>query len=291
MSKPELSGRTPTVQRAPAFPWPRWRLTPSSPKTPSRPKKPLARDPRTPPPDDQDGEEVGIEEASTIPPATVPRTRPRVPKSKPPSAPPNPALATNTARPAGSLGGWLLRESIALLGMAGAALTVFSQLAWTLPLSRPFIDILGWWMTVSSNFWLTHYDDFGFYPHAHLQAAIALAAFLALIGLGARVAAVLSGTPPQRRWGFLDGMTWPSLAIMGVLAIVFLLGHDPEASTATYDGAGGKQTVKYLFAIVLTVGYAAGDYLGQRGFHVRLYRLAVLLILGLGLNQWLLSSY
>ncbi|WP_309642847.1 hypothetical protein [Phenylobacterium sp.] len=237
--------------------------------------------------DDQDGEEGGIEEASTVPPATEPRTRPRVPKSKPP----NPSPVTNTARPAGSLGGWLLRESIALLGMAGAALTVFSQLAWTVPLSRPFIDILGWWMTVTSNFWLTHYDTIGFYPHTHLQAAIALAAFLALIGLGARISTIVSGTPLQRRWGFLDGMTWPSLAIMGVLAIIFLLGHDPEASTASYDGAGGKETVKYLFAIILTVGYAAGDYLGQRGFHVRLYRLAVLLILGLGLNQWLLSSY
>jgi hypothetical protein len=285
MTKPDLSGRTPTVQRAPAFPWPRWRLTPD------RPKKPLARDPRLTAADDEIGENGGIEEVSTAPPApAVPKTRPRVPKSPPPSAPPNPAPSTNATRPAGSVGGWLARESLALLGMAGAALTVFSQLAAIMPLSRPFMDILGWWITVSSNFWLDRYDDIGFYPHAHLQAAIALAAFLTLIGLGARMSAIISGTPLQRRWGFLDGMTWPSLAIMGILAIVFLLGHDPDASSATYDGAGGRETVKYLFAIILTVGYAAGDLLGQRGFHVRLYRLALLLILSLALNQWLLSS-
>jgi hypothetical protein len=284
MSKPDLSGRTPTVQRAPAFPWPRWRLTPA------RSKKPLARDPRLATSDDEDGDDDGIEEASTVAPATVPRTRTRVPRSLPPDTSTNPAPASNPTRPAGSLGGWLARESLALLGMAGAALTVFSQLAAIMPLSRPFMDVLGWWITVSSNFWLDRYDEIGFYPHSHLQAAIALAGFLTLIGLGARVSAIISGTPLQRRWGFLDGMTWPSIAIMGILAIVFLLGHDPNASSATYDGAGGKETVKYLFAIILTVGYAAGDFLGQHGFHIRLYRLAVLLILGLALNQWLLSS-
>lgn len=285
MTKLDLSGRTPTVQRAPAFPWPRWR------HTPARPKKPLARDPRLATSDDEDGKSDGIEEVSTAPPATVPRTRPRAPRSLPPVTSPNPAPTTNATRPTGSVGGWLARESLALLGMAGAALTVFSQLAAIMPLSRPFTDILGWWITVSSNFWLDRYDEIGFYPHTHLQAAIALAAFLALIGFGARISAVVSGTPLQRRWGFLDGMTWPSLAIMGVLAIIFLLGHDPDASSASYEGFGGKETVKYLFAIILTVGYAAGDFLGQRGFHIRLYRLAALLILAVGLNQWLLSSY
>jgi len=284
MTKPDLSGRTPTVQRAPAFPWPRWRLTPD------RPKKPLARDPRISNSDDEDGENDDLHEVSTAPPATVPRTRTRVPRSPPPSAPPNPARETDTTRPAGSLGGWLARESLALLGMAGAALTVFSQLAAIMPLSRPFMDILGWWLTVSSNFWLDRYDEIGFYPHSHLQAAIALAAFLTLIGLGARISAIWTGTALQRRWGFLDGMTWPSLAIMAVLAIVFLLGHDPNASSITSGGDGSKETVKYLFAIILTAGYAAGDFLGQRGFHIRLYRLAVLLIIGLALNQWLLSS-
>ena len=174
--------------------------------------------------------------------------------------------------------------------MSGAALTVLAQLAWAVPLSRPFMAILGWWMTVSSDFWLRHYDTFGFYPHAHLQAAIALAFFLAIIGLGARISAILYGTPLQRGWGFLDGMTWPSLAIMGALGIIFLLGYDPDPASATYENAGGKETVKYLFAIILTIGYALGDFLGQRGFHVRLYRLAGLLILLLALNHWLLSS-
>ncbi len=289
MSKLDLSGRTPTVQRAPPFPWPRWRQTPSSAKTPSRPKRPLARDPRTAPADDEDFEVDGIEKASPVPSATVPRTRPRLPVSPSPNAPPNPAPATHANRPTGSLVGWLARESLAILGMAGAAITVFSQLAAIMPLSRPFLDVLGWWITVNSNFWLDRYDEIGFYPHSHLQAAIALAASLTLIGLGTRISAIWTGTRLERRWGFLDGMTWPSLAIMAVLAVVFLLGHDPNASSATYDGTI-KETNKYLFAFIVTAGYVAGDHLGQRGFHVRLYRLAVLLILGLALNQWLLSS-
>jgi hypothetical protein len=270
MSKPDLSGRTPTVQRAPAFPWPRWRITPrAKPHTPTR----------TPP------AKAGDFGTTRAPPKTAGPKRPASGPRTTPTLTPKEAI-----RPSGALGGWLAREAVALIGMTGAALTVLAQLAWAFPLSRPFMAILGWWMTVSSDFWLGHYDTFGFYPHAHLQAAIALAFFLAIIGLGARISAILYGTPLQPSWGFLDGMTWPSLAIMGALGIIFLLGYDPDPASATYENAGGKETVKYLFAITLTIGYALGDFLGQRGFHVRLYRLAALLILLLALNHWLLSS-
>ncbi len=268
MTKPDLSGRTPTVQRVPAFSWPRWTLTPR------RPARPLARDPRTQP-------------QTAAPPVETTAT-PRMPSPAPrKSAPP----ASSDARPAGSLPGWLLRESIALLGMAGAAVTVFSQLAAMIPISRPFMDILGWWMTVSSNFWLTHYDDLGFYPHSHLQAAIALAAFLTMIGLGARISAMWSGERLQRRWPFLEGMTWPSLAIMASLAMIFLLAHDPTPSETTFESAASRELIKYMFAVILMVGYALGDHLGQRGFHIRLYRLAFLVLLLVALNSWLLPSY
>jgi hypothetical protein len=174
--------------------------------------------------------------------------------------------------------------------MTGAALTVLAQLAWHMRMSPPFMDVLGWWMTVNSDFWLSYYDRLGFYPHSHLQAAIALAVFLTLIGLGARTSAMLSGAPLERHWSLFEGQTWPSLAIMGVLGIIFLLGHDPAPSTANYDGPGGRETVKYLFALTLAAGYGLGDYLGQRGFHTRLYRLAFLLVLLLALNHWLLIS-
>lgn len=215
------------------------------------------------------------------------------PTSGVPAAPAlKPAKATTypAAKPNATLAGWLAREAIALVGMGGAALTVLAQLAWFVPMSAPFLDVLGTWMTYNSNFWLTNYDRLGFYPHSHLQAAIALAIFLTLIGLGARVSARLSGRPHDRNWGLFDGMTWPSLVIMSILGVVFLLGHDPDPSRATYDDAGGKETVKYLFAVILAAGYGLGDYLGQKGFHTRLYRLAVLIILLLGLNHWLLIS-
>ncbi len=145
--------------------------------------------------------------------------------------------------------------------MAGAALTVLTQLAWLLPISRPFMEVLGWWMTLNSDLWLSAFDSLGFYPHSHVQAAIALAVFLATIGLGARVSAKLTGTPLERRWSLFEGQTWPSLAIMGTLGIIFLLGHDPNASVANYGGYGGKETTKYLFAIILAqaTGSATGS--------------------------------
>jgi hypothetical protein len=177
-----------------------------------------------------------------------------------------------------------VRESIALVGMAGAALTVLSQLARVMPLSPPFLDVLGWWVTVTLDFWLALSGELGFYVHSHIQAAIALAVFLTMIGLGARIAAIISRTPLERRWEFLDGMTWRSAAILGMLGIVFLLGHDVEGPVK------GGRAIQYSFAILLTAGYALGNFLGQRGFHIRLYRLAVLLALLVALNFWLLPS-
>jgi hypothetical protein len=272
MTNPDLAGRTPTVQRAPAFPWPRWRTAPR------RAASPLARDPRLP-------------EADAKPPPTktaVPSSERRtanVPRPSPTSAP----APSAAKRPAGSLGGWLVRESIALVGMAGAALTVFAQLAWIMPLSRPYLDILGRWLTLSSNFWIDRYEALGFYLHSHLQAAVALAVFLAVIGLGARISDLLSGVPLARRWGFMDGMTRPIFAIMSVLAVIFLLSFDPNPASPTYD-VTSKSTIQYLFVILLTAGYALGNHLGQRGFQIRLYRLAVLLALLVALNFWLLPS-
>jgi hypothetical protein len=246
----DLGNRPPTVQRYQSKWWPFGRTTSPIPK----PKQAPGR-------------------RSAVPPSPAP------PAAKP-------APQKSVAPSDRTLFGWLVREAIALVGITGAALTVLAQLAWHVRMSPPFLDALGSWMTLNSNFWLSHYDDLGFYPNSQLQAAIALAVFLALIGIGARVSAILSGTPLAPRWLPFTGVTWPSLAIMGVLAIVLLLGP----SSATYDGDGGRESVNYLFAIILAAGYALGDYIGQRGFHIRLNRLAILLVLLLGLNHWMLIS-
>jgi hypothetical protein len=272
MTKSDISNRTPTVQRVPAFSWPRWRVTPPKPartisKTVDagrqRPAKPAA--------------------------GPVSRNQAEAPPLSPGANGPRPGTEGSASKPA-TRGIGLLREGVALLGIAGAALTVLAQLAWVMPLSRPFMDVLGWWVTLSADFWIANYESLGFYPHSHLQAAIGLAVFLATMGLGARISGLLSGASFARRWGFLEGMTWPSLAIMGGLAIIFLLGYDQSPGT-TMDGdpdSGG--TIKYVFAIILMAGYAVGDALGQRGFHNRLYRLAILLLLLIGLNIWLLTT-
>jgi hypothetical protein len=198
---------------------------------------------------------------------------------------PRPASEPTRGSAPASRPAWLVRESIALLGMAGAALTVLGQLARVMPLSPPFLDVLGWWVTVTLDFWLTLSAELGFYVHSHIQAALALAVFLAMIGLGARISAIVTRTPLERRWEFLDGMTWSSFAIIGALVIIFLLGHDVEGPI------DGGRAIQYTFAIIITAGFALGNFLGQRGFHSRLYRLAALLALLVALNFWLLPSH
>jgi hypothetical protein len=246
MTRPDLAGRTPTVQRYRSRWWPLWQPRRAAPAP--EPARKLKATPE--------------------------------PAHKRETAPEPPRRVLRAPRPA-----WLFREAVALIGMAGAALTVFSQLTSVVPLSPPFVDVLGWWVTVTLDFWLALSGELGFYVHSHIQAAIALAVFLTMIGLGARIAAILSRTPLERRWEFLDGMTWPSAAILGVLGIVFLLGHDVERPV------NGGKAIQYTFAIILTAGYALGNHLGQRGFHIRLYRLAALLALLVALNFWLLPSH
>ena len=273
MSKPDLSNRTPTVQRVPAFSWPRWRLTPPNPsRTLSRTA--ISGEPRA---------------AKPAAAPVVPRTQAEARQPSPGTQRPRPETEGAASKPA-ARGNWLLREGVALLGIAGAALSVLAQLAWVMPLSRPFMEVLGWWMTLSSDFWLANYDRLGFYPHSHLQAAIGLAAFLATMGLGARISGLLSGAAFSRRWGFLEGMNWPSLAIMAGLAVIFLISHDAGPASALDDGAASTGSSKFVFSVILMAGYALGDALGQRGFHRRLYRLAIVLFLLVALNIWLLTT-
>lgn len=255
MTNPDLAGRTPTVQRYQSRWWQNWL---------SRQTKP-ARLPR----------------ASRVPPPPIPQ---------PPPVSPRPASEPTRGSAPASRPAWLVRESIALLGMAGAALTVLAQLAWLVPLSRPFMDVLGRWMTFNSDLWIANYDILGFYPHSHLQAAIALALFLSLIGLGARISARLSGEALQKNWRLFGGLSMPSFWILSSLIIVFLLGHARDPARDPLVVGGSLQMGEFAFALAIAAGYGLGDLLGQKGFHTRVARLAVLVALLLVWNQWLLSS-
>jgi hypothetical protein len=172
---------------------------------------------------------------------------------------------------------WLKRESIATLAMLGAALTVLVQLRHRMPLAPWLERIVDYWQLALRGFWRPPFDWLGVPLHHDLAAAMTVAAFMTAIGLGTRVSARLAGVPlppiVPTRW--LDGMSWPSLIVFAALALVFAVGHGASASDPLVLW-GSRTAGKYAFALTVTAGYIAGDYIGHDEFHRRLVRLAVL---------------
>jgi hypothetical protein len=175
---------------------------------------------------------------------------------------------------------WLKRESIAMLAMLGAALTVLAQLRHQMPLAPWLERIVDYWQLAIRGFWRPPFDWLGAPLHHDLVAALTLAAFMTAIGVGARVSARLAGKPlaPIVLGRWLDGMSWPSLAVFVALVIVFLIGHGASASEPLVMW-GSRTAGKYAFALTVTAGYIAGDYVGHDEFHRRLLRLAALVVL------------
>jgi hypothetical protein len=173
---------------------------------------------------------------------------------------------------------WLKRESVALLAVAGAALTVLAQLATIMPLAPQLAPVLTRWQELTHTLWRPPLDLAGIDVHPHIVAALNVAVFMALLGAGARISARLAGTPlaPISFGRFFDDQTWPSLIVFASLCLIFLLGRgDTEALTVM----GSEEIGKYSFAGLVTLGYFAGDFIGHRAFHLRLYRLAVFVAL------------
>jgi hypothetical protein len=180
---------------------------------------------------------------------------------------------------------WLRRESIATLAMLGAALTVLAQLGQQFPFAPWLEQLLALWQLATRGFWHPPFAWIGAPLHQDLVAALTLAAFMTMIGVGARVSGRLAGTPLPpivlTRW--LDGMTWPSLIVFAVLSVVFLIGHGASASDPLVVW-GSRTAGKYAFVLAATAGYIAGDYIGHEEFHRRLVRLAVLVALLVAAN-------
>jgi hypothetical protein len=175
---------------------------------------------------------------------------------------------------------WLRRESIATLAMLGAALTVLAQLAQQLPFAPWLARLLDLWQAATRGFWRPPLTWIGAPLHHDLVAALTVASFMAMIGIGARVSGRLAGTPLPpivlTRW--LDGMSWPSLIVFAALSLVFLIGHGVSASDPLVLW-GNRTAGKYAFSLTVTAGYIAGDYIGHEEFHRRLLRLAALVLL------------
>lgn len=181
---------------------------------------------------------------------------------------------------------WIRGEIIAMAGVFGAAMTVLSQLSKVLPMAPFLATALAWWETDINVLWGPVLAPLGMELHPHLYGATSAAVFMGMIGIGARISAKLQGAPVGSLKEFpLDDMSWPSLAIFAALCMTFLLGHDPAPNdTSPLIVMGSKTLGKYAFAIVVSIGYFAGEYLGRHEFHRRLYRLAALVLFVLALN-------
>jgi len=184
---------------------------------------------------------------------------------------------------------WLRRESLATLAMFGTALTLLAQLATLIPFAPPLAVLLTLWNNLTQSLWRPPLEMLGLPLHRNLVAALTAALFMAMIAVGARLSARLSGAPLQpivlARW--LDDMTWPSLMVFAAICMAFLFGHG-GSHTDPLIVWGSREWGKFAFACTVTAGYAAGDYIGHGEFHRRLLRLAVLVAVLLALNYGLL---
>lgn len=186
---------------------------------------------------------------------------------------------------------WLKRESIALLALSGAVLTVLAQLANVMPVAPQIGGWLARWQELTKAFWHPPLDLVGVQLHHDIAAALSGSAFMALLGVGARISAQLAGKPlaPMGFDRFFDDQTWPSLIIFGALCMVFLMGHGASSDDALAV-LGSKEAGKYAFAILVTLGYFAGDFIGHREFHQRLYRLAAIVAVAVAANLAFVAS-
>lgn len=100
-----------------------------------------------------------------------------------------------------------------------------------------------------------------------------------MIGVGSRIARNFSRRPlAPIEVRFLDDMGWLSVIIFAGIVYVFLIGSGPNPDAAPpltlYDS---ELAGRYFFAIIVTVGYALGDFFGHRAFHHRLLRMAAVI--------------
>lgn len=181
---------------------------------------------------------------------------------------------------------WLRKESIALIGVAGAAVTVLAYLRHLIPFAPWLVSLLEQWQSALRWVWHPPLELVGAPIHPHIVAGMSLVVFLTMMGIGARISRNFSADPlpplTLRRW--LDDQSWPSLAVFAALNVVFLMGQDAGQRVEPLVLFGSKEWGRFAFGVFVTVGYVAGDFIGHREFHHRLVRLAVLVALLVALN-------
>ncbi|HWB44489.1 MAG TPA: hypothetical protein VG900_03545 [Hyphomicrobiaceae bacterium] len=201
-----------------------------------------------------------------------------------PATPPDlrlPVEGAARAAPHGALA-WVKRESVALVGVAGASLTALGQLVNAMPMVPLLRDTVSLWQRLTHGFWRPPAAAFGTTLHPHIVASLTLGVFLLTIGAGARLAGRLRGHPSPRGAisRRLGDESWLSLAVFAALCIIFLIGHEGQRLVVW----GSERVGGYAFAIPVAAGYIAGSVIGGQAFHSRMLRLGLVVVLLLAGN-------
>jgi hypothetical protein len=173
---------------------------------------------------------------------------------------------------------YVRNNTLAFLSQCGAVLTILAQLSSELALPDWLMGPLAGWRNLTLRMWQPLFDVAGLTPHPNLVAALSVAFFLSLIGVGARVSRSYTRRPlAPLEMRFLDDMGWLSVAVLGSIIYVFLIGSGPDPSkVAPLEVYGSELAGRYLFAVIVMIGYALGDFFGHRAFHYRLLRMAAI---------------
>jgi len=184
----------------------------------------------------------------------------------------------------------LKAEAVALAGMLGAALTVFSELSSTMTVAPPLGYVIEYWRAITVGMWEPLLDLIGLAVDPGLAAAVAVAWFMVMIAIGGRFAARVAGQPVPnlRDRNFWNGESqpWWSLISLGAICFAFLIGH---SDTEGHGPVSSDSVSQWSFVGIVTAAYLFGEYLGGQEFHRRLARAIVLVAVLTGLNFLLLA--
>jgi hypothetical protein len=205
-----------------------------------------------------------------------------------------PARPTASRRVSSKAAAWLRRETIAVLAISGTALTLLGELANVMPTAPRLARLLAQWRALTDSLWRPPLELASLDFHPDILAALTIAVFLVMLGIGSRISAALSDAPlapiDSRRFWDNDHQTWPSLLAFGAVCLIFLLSRT-SAVDSRPQIFGSEDAGAWAFALIGTAGYLLGEFIGDRAFHVRLIRLMLVLAVLVAANFALLASY
>ncbi|MDP1907988.1 MAG: hypothetical protein Q8K85_06790, partial [Hyphomicrobium sp.] len=169
-----------------------------------------------------------------------------------------------------------------------------AELANVIPTAPALARLLAQWRALTDSLWRPPFEVAGLDLHPDISAALTIAAFLIMLGVGSRVSAARSEAPLppinfRRFWG-TDHQTWPSLLALGAVCLIYMLSRT-SADDPSPEIFGSERAGAWAFPLTVAAGYLLGEFIGDRAFHVRLIRLMVVLAALVAANFALLALY